>query len=136
MNENVPDNDFDDDRWMRLAIELSLRCPQRETAYSVGAVIVGSDGEEISRGFSRETDEKVHAEESALLKVGLDDPRLRRATIYSTLEPCSRRASRPRACAQLILDAGIRASSSRGGNRSCSWPMRREQSYSLRQALW
>lgn len=36
-----------------------------------------------------------------------DDPRLNTATIYSTLEPCSQRKSRPRACTQLILAAGI-----------------------------
>ncbi|MGH3614874.1 MAG: deaminase [Pseudonocardia sp.] len=99
--------EYDDDRWMTLALQLSRMCPRSETAYSVGAVVVGSDGEEISRGFSRETDDKVHAEESALLKVGMDDVRLGTATIYSTLEPCSRRASRPRPCAQLILHAGI-----------------------------
>src|SRR5918997_3494951 len=107
MNEEISQSEFDDDHWMTLALELSRMCPKSDTAYSVGAVIVGPDGEEISRGFSRETDEKVHAEESALLKVRIGDTRLHAATIYSTLEPCSQRASRPRACAQLILDAGI-----------------------------
>ena len=28
-------------------------------------------------------------------------------TVYSSLEPCSRRASHPRTCAELILEAGI-----------------------------
>jgi len=92
---------------MQLAIELAHMCPRSESAFAVGAVIVGIDGQEISRGYSRETDEKVHAEESALAKLPPDDERLKTATIYSTLEPCSQRASRPRACAQLILDAGI-----------------------------
>jgi diaminohydroxyphosphoribosylaminopyrimidine deaminase/5-amino-6-(5-phosphoribosylamino)uracil reductase len=49
----------------------------------------------------------VHAEEAALAKLARDDPRLKTATMYSTLEPCSQRASRPKPCAQLILDAGI-----------------------------
>ncbi|MGH3648534.1 MAG: deaminase [Micromonosporaceae bacterium] len=98
---------LDDHRWMKLAIELSRRCPPVETAYSVGAVIVDADGQEIARGYSRETDPKVHAEEAALEKVDPGDPRLASATLYSTLEPCSQRASRPRSCAQLILDAGI-----------------------------
>lgn len=91
---------------MDLAITLAHRCPPSATAYSVGAVIVGVDGTEIAQGFSRETDPVVHAEESALNKAA-GDPRLRRATLYSTLEPCSHRASRPRPCAQLALDAGI-----------------------------
>lgn len=97
-----------DRRWMLLAIELAGRCPPAEGAYSVGAVIVDADGTELARGHSRDTDSTVHAEESALARVDPADPRLAGATIYSTLEPCSRRASRPRSCTQLILDTGIR----------------------------
>lgn len=97
----------DHQHWMRLAIELAYQCPVAPRAYSVGAVIVGAGGVELARGYSRETDSKVHAEESALAKLATDDPRLRGATIYSTLEPCSQRASRPRPCTRLILDAGI-----------------------------
>lgn len=51
---------------MRLAIELAYRCPPSPGAFSVGAVIVDENGAEISRGYSRETDSQVHAEESAL----------------------------------------------------------------------
>lgn len=50
----------------------------------------------------------VHAEEAALAKVDAGDPRLASATVYSSLEPCARRASRPLPCARLILDAGVR----------------------------
>ncbi|HEY6788984.1 MAG TPA: dCMP deaminase [Trebonia sp.] len=94
----------DDLRWMELAIELAWRAPQSLAAYSVGAVIVGADGAELSRGFSREGgDSHVHAEEAALGKLGPGDPRLAGATMYSTLEPCSQRKSRPRSCTELIL---------------------------------
>lgn len=96
-----------DERWMNLAIDLASLCPPSEGAYSVGAVIVDEHGSEISRGFSREVDAHVHAEESALNKLSRDDPRLGGATIYSTLEPCSQRKSRPLSCTQLILAAGI-----------------------------
>jgi diaminohydroxyphosphoribosylaminopyrimidine deaminase/5-amino-6-(5-phosphoribosylamino)uracil reductase len=92
---------------MTLAVELAGRCTPKQSAYSVGAVIVAADGVEISRGYSRETDVSVHAEESALAKVPGDDPRLRQATIYSTLEPCSARKSRPQTCTELILAAGL-----------------------------
>lgn len=98
----------DDNKWMALAVELAGNCPTSETAYAVGAVIVGKDGNEIARGWSRETDPHVHAEESALAKVEPGDPRLEGATIYSTLEPCSMRKSRPTPCAQLIIASGIR----------------------------
>lgn len=96
-----------DPRWMKLAIELSHQCPPSEQAYSVGAVIVDEQGREMARGYSRESDPHDHAEEAALAKVPSGDPRLRTATLYSTLEPCSTRKSRPRGCAQHILAAGI-----------------------------
>ncbi|MFC9823052.1 deaminase [Streptomyces erythrochromogenes] len=98
----------DDVTWMERAIELSRKCPPAEGAFSVGAIIVGADGEELARGYSRETDAHVHAEESALAKLPTDDPRLAGATLYSTLEPCSERKSRPLTCTQLILRSPIR----------------------------
>ena len=97
----------DDRRWMNLAIDLAKLCPPSQRAYSVGAVIVDGQGNEISRGYSREAGALVHAEESALNKLDASDPRLPGATIYSTLEPCSQRKSRPLSCTQLILAAGI-----------------------------
>ncbi|MCM6776948.1 dCMP deaminase [Nocardia sp. CDC159] len=93
--------------WMHHAIGLARLCPRSSTAFSVGAVIVGADNVELAHGFSRETDDRVHAEESALNKLG-DDPRLARATLYSTLEPCSRRASPDRSpCTDRILAAAV-----------------------------
>ena len=98
----------DDSRWMELAVGLAWRCPPSDSAYCVGAVIVAADGTELSRGFSREDgDPHVHAEESALAKLADGDPRLAGATIYSTLEPCSARKSRPRSCTQLIIASGL-----------------------------
>src|ERR1700732_3496950 len=97
----------EDGRWMRLAVALAGRCPPSNNAFSVGAVIVDATGAELSRGFSREGgDPVVHAEESALGKLSPGAPRLAGATIYSTLEPCSRRKSRPRTCTELIIAAG------------------------------
>ncbi|MFE3053307.1 dCMP deaminase [Nocardia sp. NPDC059239] len=95
--------------WMRHAIGLARLCSHSDTAFAVGAVIVGVDGVEIAHGWSRETDDKVHAEESALNKLEPDDPRLPSSTLYSTLEPCSQRASQDRLpCTDRILRAGIR----------------------------
>lgn len=94
---------------MRVALELAWLSPPSETAYSVGAVIVGANGAEVSRGYSREGgDPLMHAEESALGKLAAGDPRLAGATIYSTLEPCSERKSRPRSCTELIIASWIR----------------------------
>ena len=97
-----------DGRWLRVAVSLAERCPPSDTAFSVGAVIVDADGAELSRGFSREGgDPLTHAEEAALGKLAPGDPRLAGATIYSTLEPCSHRKSRPRSCTELIIAAGL-----------------------------
>lgn len=94
-------------QWLRAAVELSRQCPPSTSAFSVGAVIVDASGAEIARGYSRETDPVSHAEEVALSKIDPADPRLGSATLYSSLEPCSRRASRPVSCSQLIVEAGI-----------------------------
>ncbi|WP_329110240.1 dCMP deaminase [Micromonospora sp. NBC_01699] len=95
-----------DRHWLTAAITLSYHSPPVSFAYAVGAVVVDRAGAALATGFSRETDTQVHAEESALAKlVGVD---LSGATIYSSLEPCSERRSRPRTCTQLILAAGIR----------------------------
>ncbi|MEV5885394.1 dihydrofolate reductase family protein [Streptomyces sp. NPDC052020] len=98
-----------DRHWLALACDLAARCPPSRTAFSVGAVVVAADGTELARGHSREGgDPVVHAEEAALAKTDPADPRLATATVYSSLEPCARRASRPAPCARLILDAGVR----------------------------
>ncbi len=103
-----------DRRWLREAIELSRRSPVSARAYSVGAVIVDADGEIVATGFSRERDARDHAEEAALRTAAAANTtpdaarRLAGATLYSSLEPCSVRASRPRSCTELILAAGIR----------------------------
>jgi pyrimidine deaminase RibD-like protein len=94
---------------MRLAVSLARQCPPSDSAFSVGAVIVDAEGAELSRGFSREGgDPLVHAEEAALGKLSPGEPRLAGATIYSTLEPCSQRKSRPRTCTELIIAAALR----------------------------
>jgi 5-amino-6-(5-phosphoribosylamino)uracil reductase len=94
--------------WLAHAIELSRRCPPSASAYSVGAVVVAADGTVLATGYSRETGPSVHAEEAALAKIDPAGPRLAGATLYSSLEPCRVRASRPTPCAELIIAAGLR----------------------------
>lgn len=116
-----------DRRWLLEAIGLSSRCPPSQTAYSVGAVLVAADGSVLSTGYSRENAPGDHAEEIALAKVGLPAaagaaaagaaaaapatagaaPELATATLYSSLEPCAVRASRPVPCADLIIASGV-----------------------------
>jgi diaminohydroxyphosphoribosylaminopyrimidine deaminase/5-amino-6-(5-phosphoribosylamino)uracil reductase len=103
---DVPGHPHADLRWLREAIELSRRCPPSPSAFSVGAVLVSGDGSVIATGYSREADTKNHAEEIALARAE-GDPRLAWATLYSSLEPCVARASRPHCCAELIVKAGV-----------------------------
>ncbi len=115
----VPGEAGADQRWLRQAIGLSRRCPRSDAAFSVGAVLVSRAGAVIATGFSRERDRSDHAEEVALDRAAesaghphgdgpLAGSLLAGATIYSSLEPCLRRASRPRSCAELIVGAGLR----------------------------
>jgi pyrimidine deaminase RibD-like protein len=92
-----------DRRWLREAIELSRRCPPSDSAFCVGAVLV-ADGKIIATGYSRQFDPLDHAEETALATAGIVPAG---ATMYTSLEPCLRRLSRPRPCAELIVAAGI-----------------------------
>jgi diaminohydroxyphosphoribosylaminopyrimidine deaminase/5-amino-6-(5-phosphoribosylamino)uracil reductase len=90
------------------AIGLASRCPPSDTAFSVGAMVVADDGTVLGTGWSRRSDPHEHAEEAALADVAeTDRGRLAAATIYTSLEPCSTRASRPVTCTQHILQAGI-----------------------------
>lgn len=99
----------DADRWwLRQAIGLSRRCPPSTTAFSVGAVLVTAGGFALATGYSRESSPSDHAEEAALAKLSRRArPALATATLYSSLEPCRTRLSRPRPCAELIAEAGI-----------------------------
>ncbi len=95
-----------DHRFLSWAVELARLCPPSDSAFSVGAVVVGEDGDVLATGFSREQEDHDHAEEVALRKLG-PDPRLRHATLYSSLVPCGARASRPVTCVGHIVAAGI-----------------------------
>jgi diaminohydroxyphosphoribosylaminopyrimidine deaminase/5-amino-6-(5-phosphoribosylamino)uracil reductase len=97
-----------DRRWLREAIALSRLCPPSSSAFAVGAVVVAGDGTVLATGYSRERSSHDHAEEAALAKLDPAEPGLARATIYSSLEPCRVRSSRPRPCAELIIEAGLR----------------------------
>ena len=103
-----------DEDLLALTVELSRSCVPVMSAYSVGALLVAADGAVLSSGFSRELltglgdPDHNHAEEVALAKPGVRaDPRRLTGTLYTSLEPCSPRASRPLSCTDHILAAGI-----------------------------
>lgn len=87
---------------LRQAIDQAAKCPQSVSAYSVGAVIVASNGD-VFTGFSRETAPNNHAEEEAILKAEKAGVSLQDAVLYSSMEPCSTRKSKPLSCSELII---------------------------------
>jgi len=93
-----------DRRLLGTAIDLSRLSPPDPTHYAVGAVLTDAGGAVLATGYTGETDPAAHAEEAALAKLaGTDRP----ATLYTSLEPCTARRSRPTPCTGLILAAGI-----------------------------
>jgi 5-amino-6-(5-phosphoribosylamino)uracil reductase len=91
-------------RRLREAIALGEKCPPSAT-FRVGAVITDADGAVLATGHSGESHSRDHAEEAALAT--LAEPAAALA-IYSSLEPCSSRASRPVSCTEHILASPIR----------------------------
>ena len=98
---------LDDAALLQRAVDLARNCTPCDTAFSVGAVIVSPEGVEISRGFSRETEARAHAEEVAIAKALAAGKSLTGATLYSSMEPCSQRVSGRQSCCQRIIDCGI-----------------------------
>ena len=73
----------------------------------VGAVIVSADGRIIGEGYHVRCGEG-HAEVNAFADVSPEDePLLREATLYVSLEPCSHYGKTP-PCADLIIKKGVR----------------------------
>lgn len=98
---------MDDRALLQAAIGLARNCPPSATAFSVGALVVGADATVLAEGWSRRADPHDHAEEAAIATLGPGWSAPPGTTVYSSLEPCSARASRPRTCTELILAAGI-----------------------------
>lgn len=91
---------------MALAVEQSRNCVPSPGAYSVGAVIV-TINRDIFTGYTHETGMSNHAEEEAILKAKKAGVDLKNAVMYSSMEPCSDRKSKPTPCAKLIIGEGF-----------------------------
>lgn len=98
---------FDELAWLHMATRLAFAAPHSPTAFRVGCVIVDAGGQLLAQGHSRQYDPHDHAEEVALASLAADDPRLPTATLFTSVEPCAARASRPCPCAQLILGTTV-----------------------------
>lgn len=101
-----PDTSDDDARYLRMAIDASLRCTPSESCYCVGAVIRTPEGR-LFTGYTHETSPTHHAEQEAVAKALAAGADLRGATIYTSMEPCSSRRSEPESCSELLLRLGF-----------------------------
>lgn len=98
----------DDEKFMRRCIQLAKNGRQNAKPNPmVGAVIVSADGRIIGEGYHVRCGEG-HAEVNAFADVSPgDEPLLREATLYVSLEPCSHYGKTP-PCADLIIKKGVR----------------------------
>ena len=97
-----------DEKYMRRCLQLA-RCGQRNAKPNpmVGAVIVAADGRIIGEGYHVRCGEG-HAEVNAYASVRHEDePLLKEATMYVSLEPCSHYGKTP-PCADLIVSEPVR----------------------------
>ncbi len=97
-----------DERYMSRCLQLARNGQQNAKPNPmVGAVIVSADGRIIGEGYHVRCGEG-HAEVNAFASVRPEDePLLREATMYVSLEPCSHYGKTP-PCADLIIKKGIR----------------------------
>lgn len=95
-----------DRRYLLEAIAESEKCPICQSCYRVGAVIITASGARFA-GYTHESSATHHAEQEAVLKAERAGADLRGATIYTSMEPCSKRSSEPESCTQLILRHGF-----------------------------
>lgn len=95
--------------WMKKAVELAAKSVsesgRNDPMPAVGAVIV-KNGMEIASAYRGQCAPGNHAEKCAIdFADGRD---LSGSIVYTTLEPCSRRNSPKIACAQRLIDQGVR----------------------------
>ncbi len=101
-----PDRRDEDLPLLRQAVELSRRCEPCGGSYRVGAVVVTCDGARYT-GYTHESSATHHAEQEAVAKAIAAGASLRGATVYSSMEPCSKRASEPESCSAMLLRLGV-----------------------------
>lgn len=104
---------LDHTSYMRLAISLAEKSTPKSTNFRVGAVLVDETTNQIlSTGYTLELPGNTHAEQCCLdkfgqlmgvLDAGLGPILPAGAVLYTTMEPCDRRASGNVPCTERIL---------------------------------
>lgn len=98
----------DHQAYMRYALALAKMAPPKPTNFCVGAVLIETTTNRVlSTGYTMELPGNTHAEQCCLAKLkdvgmshGETPPKL---ALYTTMEPCNRRASGNMPCTETIL---------------------------------
>ena len=103
----------DNDAYMRYALALAKKAPPKPTNFCVGAVLVDETSNRIlSTGYTMELPGNTHAEQCCLAKYEEQYPDRNEAmpteppklVMYTTMEPCNKRASGNIPCTETILE--------------------------------
>ena len=93
--------------YMRHALSLARKAPPRPTNYRVGAILVNEHTNTIlSTGYTMEHPGNTHAEQCCLAKSERSGAATQKLVLYTTMEPCNRRASGNTPCTETILGYG------------------------------
>ena len=117
MAEGSPIAPVDHLAYMRYALSLAKKAPPKPTNFCVGAVLVDEAANAIlSTGYTMELTGNTHAEQCCLAKAEHSKmeqngpPETRAASqklvLYTTMEPCNKRASGNVPCTETILKTG------------------------------
>ena len=101
-----PDTSAADLRFLKQAVDEGRKCPPCAPSFFAGAVSGSDDGLSFA-ALTHETSPTHHAEHDSIAKALAAGAPLRGAAMYSSMEPCSQRASEPESCTQLLLKYGF-----------------------------
>lgn len=93
--------------FMRRAVELGKKSEHEAVGKPAVGVVIVRGSEILGESYRGATGEGDHAEYGLIKSLKADGVDLRGATVFTTLEPCSRRNHPKVPCAQHIIEAGI-----------------------------
>ena len=98
--------------YMRYALSFAKKAPPKPTNFCVGAILVDEAANQVlSTGYTMELPGNTHAEQCCLAKAEKGGPRepgaeAQKLVLYTTMEPCNKRASGNMPCTETILKTG------------------------------
>jgi pyrimidine deaminase RibD-like protein len=100
---------MNDHEFMQIALEEAARSrPEDERARPRVGVVIARDGELLAKAYRNEDGNGSHAEYLALEEIRKEGLNPEGSTVYTTLEPCTRRKNKEKIpCAKRLVDAKV-----------------------------